>query len=270
MNILSIQSHVTYGFVGNKAGNFPLQCMGFDVWPVNTVQFSNHTGYPSYTGQIFAASHIQDIIDGLNKNNLLQKCDAILTGYMGSEEICKQAYAVVDQIKKINPNAVYLCDPVIGNTNCYVKPEVLKFFKNSLKADIITPNQFEAETLTGFKITNTESAKKCIKELQKNCSPIVVITGCKLEEYPDLLCTVSLDENNNLFVVKNKEQLSTLPINGTGDLFSALFLGKYLKSKDILKSTEFAIHYLDKVINNTISQKTRELQVLSERYSDPI
>lgn len=227
MNILSIQSHVTYGYVGNKAATFPLQCMGFDVWPINTVHFSNHTGYPTYTGMILPADNIQEIIKGLSANVFLQNCDAVLTGYMGTAEICEKTAAVVNEIKKINSKAIYLCDPVIGNTNCFVKPEVLKYFKEHLKADIITPNQFEAETLTDRKITNVDSLKTVMKELKQARSQIVVVTGCKLEEFPDLLCTVSSGHDGEFFIVKNKEQSFHLPINGTGDLFSALFLGKF-------------------------------------------
>jgi pyridoxine kinase len=121
-SILSIQSHVVYGYVGNKAATYPLQSMGFDVWPINTVQFSNHTGYRKWQGKIFSAEQIIKLVDGIFDIGQQHKCKAILSGYMGSSEICNAVSQIVQKFKNFNKNIIYLCDPVIGNNNCYVKP----------------------------------------------------------------------------------------------------------------------------------------------------
>lgn len=266
MAILSIQSHVSYGYVGNKAAVFPLQSMGFDVWPVNTVQFSNHTGYPQWAGEVFSGEHIKSVIQGMEKNGFLPRCEAVLSGYMGSAEICFAVYESVQKIKSINPKAIYLCDPVIGNTSCFVKPEVLDFFKTHLHADIITPNQFEAETLTGLKIEDIETLKKALSYFHNKGIKTVVITGNKLKEHPsDLVSAVS--DGEALYLVKNKEfNFKTAP-NGNGDLLSALFLGNYLKTKSISDSLAFSVHYLHRVLQNTLEKETRELQVISTNYA---
>lgn len=115
-----------------------LQSMGYDVWPVNTVQFSNHTGYGKWGGTIFSREHIKNIIQGIENLGVTNKCQAILSGYMGNSDICHEVLETVQKFKTKNANILYLCDPVIGNTSCFVKPEVLQFFKDHLQADIIT------------------------------------------------------------------------------------------------------------------------------------
>lgn len=267
MAILSIQSHVTYGFVGNKAAVFPLQSMGYDVWPINTVQFSNHTGYSSWTGEVFTGESIKNIIQGLEKNNFLPECQAILSGYMGSADICNAVYDSVKKIKALNSQVIYLCDPVIGNTSCFVKPEVLDFFKTQLHADIITPNQFEAETLSDLKIEDIPSLRKAISYFHHKNIKNVVVTGNKLKEYPlDLVSVVS--DGNSCYLVKNKEFHFTTPPNGNGDVMSSLFLGHFLKSGSVADSLAFAVHYLHLVLQNTLDKGTRELQVLSTHYPE--
>lgn len=267
MGILSIQSHVVYGYVGNKAAVYPLQSMGYDVWPVNTVQFSTHTGYPNWKGEVFSREHINQVIMAIESLALAKECEAILSGYMGSKDTCLEVYETVARFKKQNPELLYLCDPVIGNTNCFVKPEVLDFFKTSISADIITPNQFEAQTLSGIKITDKNSLMKAAKHFHERGIKTVVITGVKnLPDVPyDYFIYYSEGEINGM--APTKEYDFPYPVNGTGDLFSAVFLGTYLKTKDVVKATINAAYYMEKIVGVTHSLNARELQILSTKYS---
>jgi len=262
MSILSIQSHVVYGYVGNKAAVYPLQSMGYDVWPVNTVQFSTHTGYPDWKGEVFSSNHIKEIIDALLNLGVTSPCKAVLSGYMGSKDICLEVLNTVKKFKAQNNDLIYLCDPVMGNNNCYVKPEVLEFFKNNLQADIITPNQFEAETLSGIKITDNNSIKSVAEYFHNKNIAIVVITGIKNEGS----FGVFVSDKRKRYIVKTEEYNFDIPVNGTGDLFSAVFLGSYLKTKNALESTKNAVYYMNLVVKNTLEAKVRELQVISTRY----
>lgn len=266
MAILSIQSHVVYGYVGNKAAVYPLQSMGFDVWPVNTVQFSNHTGYGKWQGEIFSREHIHALIQGLEDIGVTDKCQAILSGYMGSKDICLEVAATVEKFKAKNPNILYLCDPVIGSTSCFVKPEVLDFFKNNLQADIITPNQFEAETLSGIKANKVQDLKDIAKYFFERGTSIVVITGVKLHELSPNDLYIFVFDKNTAYAIKTKEYQFKISPNGTGDLFSAIFLGNYLKTKNIIISLEHTVYCMDLVMQNTFAAKTRELQVTSLNY----
>ena len=268
MSILSIQSHVAYGYVGNKAAVYPLQAMGFDVWPVNTVQFSNHTGYEKWKGEIFSRKHIGDVIKGIEELGVADDCRAILSGYMGSREICEEVQDTVHRFKKTNKNLVYLCDPVIGKINCYVKPEILEFFTKKLCADIITPNQFEAEVLSGIKITDTNSLKTIAKKFHDLGIKIVIITGAKFNNIKtnDPYKFISTDSTS--YIGKVQEYLFQTPMSGLGDLFSALYLGNYLSTMDPIAALQKANHFMDKVIQNTFQSGKKELQVLSVDYKE--
>lgn len=265
MAILSIQSHVVYGYVGNKAAVYPLQSMGFDVWPVNTVQFSNHTGYGKWQGDVFSSQQVRGLIDGLEAIGVIDQCQAILSGYMGSQEICFEVMETVKRFKAQNANILYLCDPVIGNTNCFVKPEVLDFFKTSLFADIITPNMFEAETLSGIKITDNQSLRKNAEYFHQLGIKIIVITGITGVNWQQAL-NIFISDGERQYLIGAQEYKFAIPVNGTGDLFSSVFLGTYLASKDALTAAKNATYYMDLVVRNTYESHKRELQVISTRY----
>jgi pyridoxine kinase len=266
MGILSIQSHVVYGYVGNKAAVFPLQSMGYDVWPVNTVQFSNHTGYGKWQGEIFSKEHIRNIINGLVDIGVTNQCQAILSGYMGSSDICNEVFSTVKKLKSQNPKLLYLCDPVMGNTTCFVKPEVVDFFKVHLTADIITPNQFEAEMLSGIQIKNSADVKMTAEYFHARGIAVVIITGIKFYNSSQDDLYVSISDKKETHIVKTKEYPFTISPNGTGDLFSALFLGNYLATNDSLDALKRTIFFVDRVMHNTFENKNRELMVTSIDY----
>ncbi len=263
-SILSIQSHVVYGYVGNKAAAYPLQAMGFDVWPINTVQFSNHTGYGKWQGEIFSSDHILKLVDGIFELGHQSKCKAILSGYMGSGDICDAVSQIVRKFKDYNPNIIYLCDPVIGNTSCYVKPEVLKFFQSHLSADIITPNQYEAEILSGMTIKSVEDLKAVANHFHRLGIKVVVITGIKFHGDAELHTFAS--DGRDYFIIGTKEYNFEIHMSGTGDLFSSVFLGSYMKHHNLSLALRCATLMLQRALEATFISKERELQILSVKY----
>ncbi|NNM60464.1 MAG: pyridoxal kinase PdxY [Legionellales bacterium] len=265
MSILSIQSHVTYGYVGNKAAVFPLQSMGYDVWPINTVQFSNHTGYGKWTGQLFSAQHIREIVDGIEQLGVTAQCQAILSGYLGAGEIGQCVLETVARFKQANADLVYLCDPVIGDVGrgIFVKPEVLDFFKCNLHADIITPNHFEAEILTGKNIETLADAKQAAAYFHERGIKIVVITSLRISSQPQDKITVFLSDQGESALAETPLYHFEVAPNGTGDLFSALFLGSYLKLKKSVPALHASLALMDVVMAETYRQKSRELKVLA-------
>ena len=267
MAILSIQSHVAYGYVGNKAAVYPLQSMGYDVCPVNTVQFSNHTGYGKWQGEIFSREHIRNVIQGIVDIGVAKKCQAVLSGYMGSSEICFEVVATVEKFKALNRNLLYLCDPVIGNASCFVKPEVLDFFKTNLHADIITPNQFEAETLSGININRVADLKKVANYFHDLGIATVVITGLKIPELSPIHLQVFVSEGKQSFAVSTKEYQFAISPNGTGDLFSAVFLGNYLMTRDPILALRRTVYFTDLVMLKTFTAQSRELKITGISYA---
>jgi len=151
--VLSIQSHVVYGAAGNSAAVFPMRRLGVNVWPLNTVQFSNHTQYGKWTGSVQPPTELTDIVDGIAAVDALEKCDAVLSGYLGSEEQGAAVLDVVAKVKAANPNALYCCDPVMGHPEkgCIVVLGVAEYFQHTLApaADIVCPNTLELGILTG-------------------------------------------------------------------------------------------------------------------------
>lgn len=272
MNILSIQSHVSYGYVGNKAATFPLQSLGFEVWPINTVQFSNHTGYGHWQGDICTAEHIRSVIQGLLSLDLAKQCDAILSGYIGDKEIGQVILEAVQQFRQINSRLIYLCDPVMATPNgkaCFVKPDIPDFFRNqSLSiASIITPNHFEAEYLYGKEINNLNDLKNASDFFHNQGIDIVVITSLKLKEK----ITSSPKKPTAFLSSKRKQWLATMPdtpalLNGSGDLFSALYLGHFLLSQDALLAFRLALNKTYQIIQISLADNRRELKIVGNDY----
>lgn len=264
MGILSIQSHVVYGYVGNKAATYPLQSMGYDVWPINTVQFSRHTGYKKWEGKVFTQDHIYSLLKGVEDAGLVGKCEAVLSGYMGAPETCETVLDYVSRFKFYNDKILYLCDPVIGNSDCYVDPKIKEFFKTKLKADIITPNHFEAEVLSDSKIRSFEDLKKAAKYFHDKDIGVVVITGVTLPSLNNKISVFVSDKKTQNLILTQKQE--SAPISGTGDLFASIFLGKYLSTRDALDAAKKAVHLTEEAVKN--SANLDELNVLSVDYKN--
>ncbi|MGC1854986.1 MAG: pyridoxal kinase PdxY [Candidatus Aquirickettsiella sp.] len=275
MNILSIQSHVSYGYVGNKAATFPLQALGFEVWPVNTVQFSNHTGYGHWQGDICSAEQVRAVIQGLVSLDLARQCDAILSGYIGDKDIGQVILEAVQQFRQANPKIIYLCDPVMATPNgkvCFVKPDIPDFFRNQslVMASIITPNHFEAEYLYGKKINNLNDLKQAAHFFHSLGILIVIVTSLNLKEKNKL----NSNKSTTFFSSKQGQWLAAIytptipaPINGTGDLFSALFLGHLLLTKDALAAFSLALNKTYQVLQATHAENRRELKIIDNDYT---
>ncbi|HET8926702.1 MAG TPA: pyridoxal kinase, partial [Microbacterium sp.] len=153
MKILSIQSAVAFGHVGNSAAVFPLQRIGVDVLPVHTVNFSNHTGYGAWRGPLISPDDVREVITGIEERGVFGQIDVVLSGYQGSEGIADVILDTVARVKAANPSAIYACDPVMGNakSGCFVAPAIPILLRDRVvpQADLITPNQFELGYLTG-------------------------------------------------------------------------------------------------------------------------
>ena len=192
MPILSIQSWVAYGHVGNAAAVLPLQRLGFEVWAVNTVQFSNHTGYGQWTGQVYTGAMVRELIDGIGARGALTRCDAVLSGYMGDAGIGSAILHAVETVRAANPHAIYCCDPVIGDfeTGIYVRHGIEDLMRETAlpQADIATPNRFELERLTGMECPTLDAVKLAAERLRAMMRPdglrCVLLTSLETEATP--------------------------------------------------------------------------------------
>ncbi|GAB5034629.1 pyridoxal kinase [Nannochloropsis oceanica] len=229
--VLSIQSHVVHGYVGNKSAVFPLQLLGLDVDPVNSVQFSNHTGYSTCNGDVLNGAQLLALIDGLERNNLLSCYTHLLTGYIGSASFLQAVVQIALKLKQKNPDLIYVCDPVLGDEGkIYVPEDLVEMYKTLVLpvADVLTPNQFEAEMLTGIKIQNESDAQRACLLLHAHGPRTVVVTSASLEGGYDALHVVGSQRHGISWRSPDMCRLLVPRIpgdyTGTGDLTAALLL----------------------------------------------
>jgi pyridoxine kinase len=233
MNILSIQSHVAYGHVGNASAVFPMQRLGVEVWPIHTVQFSNHTGYGAWKGRVFDAPAIEDLVDGIAERGVLPRCDGVLSGYMGSADIGTAILSAVERVRAANPKALYCCDPVIGDVGrgVFVRPGIPEFMREHAvpSADIVTPNQFELDVLSGMGTRTLASITQAVSAVQRLGPKVVLVTSVDAQETPADAVDLVAGEGGRFWRVRTPKL--SLSVNGAGDAIAALFSVHYARSR---------------------------------------
>lgn len=265
MPILSIQSHVAYGHVGNDAAVFPLQRLGHEVWAVHTVQFAAHTGYGPPKGQVFEASHIRDVMDGIAMRDDFASCEAVLSGYMGSVAIGGAILDAVQRVKAANPAALYVCDPVLGDVGkgFFVRPEMPDFMRDHVVpcADIVTPNLFELEALTGMICATLEDTKRALQMVHDKGPRVIVLTSAVIDETPKDAIDMLASDENGLWRVRTS-RLGFSP-NGAGDLTASLFTAHYLRTRSVSEALGMASSSVYAVLQETLKKGGGELALIA-------
>jgi pyridoxine kinase len=267
--VLSIQSHVAYGHVGNRAAVFPLERMGFDVWPINTVQFSNHTGYGSWTGEVFTAAHLSLVWGGVKSRGVIGDCEAVVSGYLGSAEVGQFVIEAVDEVKAARPGAVYCCDPVMGDygRGFFVSEDIPPFIARHVvaSADIITPNQFEAEYISDNPIGSVDDAKRSCEMIHGMGPKVVLITSFKPEDKTNSHISMFLSTGEGFRMITTPELPVNPPMNGAGDLTAAVFLGRYLAKRDAVDAFELTADSVFSVFERSFASRSRELDLIGSQ-----
>jgi len=243
--ILSIQSSVAYGHVGNSAATFPLMRLGIEVWPVLTVHFSNHTGYGSWRGPLLAASDVADVVAGIDERGVLGRVDAVLSGYQGAEDVGAAVLRTVELVQERNPDAIYCCDPVMGDVGrgFYVRPGIPEFMRDRVvpAARIVTPNHFELDFLTGRRTRTLAEVLAAAHALRERGPEVVLVTSVLADDVadaggtvgegpgtdPDTLTMLAVTGEGAWQVVTPRFERT---FTGSGDITAALFLAHYLTS----------------------------------------
>lgn len=262
--ILSIQSWVAYGHVGNASAVFPLQRLGAEVWAINTVQFSNHTGYGAWTGQVYTGESVRALLDGIEARGVLGRCDAVLSGYMGDAGIGEAILDAASRVRAANPHAIYCCDPVIGDEGrgVFVRPGIPEFMRNHAvpAADIATPNQFEIEHLTGHSCATTEGAKQAVAALQAAMHGgmrSVLLTSLRTADTPGDSLDMMAGEGGQFWRLRTP--LLPISVNGAGDAIAALYLFHRLASGSARVALERAAASVHGLLRRTAEAGSREI-----------
>lgn len=273
MKILSIQSAVAYGHVGNSAAVFPLQRIGVEVLPVYTVNFSNHTGYGAWRGPLISPADVAEVLTGIEERGVFPQIDAVLSGYQGSEGIGDVILDAVARVKAANPAAVYACDPVMGNakSGCFVAPAIPVLLRERVvpAADIITPNQFELGFLTGTEPADLESTLVSA-DLARDMGPrTVLVTSVERPDAPEGTIEMLAATDDGAWIV----QTPRIPMkaNGSGDVTAALFTAHYGATGDPALALARTVSSVFDLLQNTYDSGERELQLVEsqEAYAHP-
>jgi pyridoxine kinase len=273
VNILSIQSSVAYGHVGNSAAVFPLQRLGHEVWPVYTVNYSNHTGYGSWRGPMIPAADVADIITGIEERGALAQVDAVLSGYQGGSDIADVIIDAVARVKEANPKALYACDPVMGNakSGCHVGDAIPPLLRDRVVpvADIITPNQFELGFLTGREASDLASTLDAVDAAREMGPGTVLVTSLERPERPAGTIEMLAVNDSGAWLVRTPY----LPFkrNGSGDVTAALFTGHYVSTGDAADALARTASSVFDLVENTYQADSRELLLIESQdaYANP-
>ncbi|BBV66126.1 TPA: pyridoxal kinase PdxY [Kluyvera ascorbata] len=276
-NILAIQSHVVFGHAGNSAAEFPMRRLGANVWPLNTVQFSNHTQYGQWTGCVMPPAHLTEIVQGIAAIDQLKRCDAVLSGYLGSAEQGEHILGIVRQVKAANPQAKFFCDPVMGHPEkgCIVAPGVAEFHKRYAMpaSDIIAPNLIELEILAGRDVKDVDDAVLAARELIAQGPEIVLVKHLARAGY-------SQDRFEMLLVTADEAWHISRPLIdfgarhpvGVGDVTSGLLLVKLLQGATLREALEHVTAAVYEIMVTTKEMGEYELQVVAaqDRIAKPV
>ncbi|GGD22582.1 pyridoxal kinase PdxY [Nocardioides daphniae] len=273
MKILSIQSHVAYGHVGNSAAVFPLQRRGHEVWPVLTVNYSNHTGYGEWGGPIIAPADVASVIDGIEARGVLGQVDAVLSGYQGGAGIADVILSAVDRVKAANPAATYTCDPVMGNakSGCFVHPDVPPLIREKVvpKADVITPNQFELGFLTETEPSDLDSTLASADIAMEMGPSTVLVTSVERPDRPEGTIEMMAVTREAAWIV----QTPHLPFkaNGSGDVTAALFTAHLRETGSPAQALAATTSSVFDLLQTTLDSGERELRLVQsqEFFAEP-
>ncbi len=265
MRILSIQSHVAYGHVGNASAVFALQRLGTEVWPIHTVQFSNHTGYGDWKGRIYDGESIDELVQGIDDRGVLGTATAVLSGYLGSADIGHAVLAAVARVKAVNPDAVYCCDPVIGDVGrgVFVRPGVPEFMIDVAlpQADLVTPNHFELDLLADTETRTLASVKDAVSAVQARGPRVVLTTSLVTDETPDDAVDLLASAEGRHWLVRTPRL--GLSVNGAGDATAGLFLAHWLRTGSAAEALGAATASIFGLLARTEEAGSREILLIS-------
>ena len=273
MRLLSIQSGVAYGHVGNSAAVFPLQRLGVEVVPVDTVAYSNHTGYGAWRGLRFTPEQIAEVLLGIEERDVFPTLDVVLSGYLGDAGVAAVVAETVRRVQAASPTAIFVCDPVMGNATVgrFVSPDIPELLRRTVipLADVITPNQFELGLLTDTQPSTLDSLLAAV-DLARAAGPstVLVTSVLRAEADPGRIEMLVVDPSGAWLVATPR-----LPgkFGGTGDVTAALFTAHLLSTRDPAVSLGRTVSSVFDLIELTIASGDRELRIVQsqERYVSP-
>lgn len=263
--VLSIQSHVAFGHAGNSSAVFPLQRIGVEVWPVLTVNFSNNSSYGSFRGPLISAEDVASVVQGIDEREVLTQVDAVLSGYQGSAEVGGVILQAAALVKQRNPSAIYCADPVMGDVGrgFYARPGIPEFMRDEVTpvADIMTPNLFELEFLTGKTTSSSADVIEAAHALRAMGPATVLVTSVTGADVPEGVLRMLAVDATAVWQVDTP--LLDRAFTGSGDLTTAMFLAHLLRTGDLGHALERTASIVYSVLEQTTREGSRELRLVA-------
>ena len=264
MAILSVQSSVAYGHVGNAAAVFALRRTGHDVWPIDTVRYSNHPGHGRFRGRRASPEEIGELVGGLADLGVLPRIRAVLSGYLGAVEAGPVLLDAVARVRAANPRALFFCDPVMGDRDrgLYGAADLVRFFREDAlpAADIIAPNHFELEVLAERALPTTTEVLAATDMLAARGPATILVTSLLGEEAdPGSIATLARERDGAWRVITPRLAHAA---RGAGDLLAALFLGHRLDERPVADALARAVASVFAVIEATVAAGADELRLV--------
>ena len=269
MNVLSIQSRVVYGRVGNSAAGFVLQCLGHEAWTLDTVTLSNHPGHPAWRGRSTPPDELRALLAGLEGVGALARCDVLLSGYLGQAATAEVVVEALAALRRHNPGALYACDPVLGERTkgVYVREGVRAAMTERLLplADLVFPNSFELELLTGGDTSTAKGVLDAARDLRdrQQRPGLIVVTGIERDDGPAGMIEVLALDGTGAWLAAT--QRLEVPAHGAGDTFAALFLGHYLRQRRAETALARALTAMDAIMRASVASGADELDLVAAR-----
>lgn len=267
--ILSFQSRVVWGHVGNSVAEFALRRTGTDVWPLDTVCLSHHPGHGRPRGRVRTAAELAELVEGLDDAGILKGCRAVLSGYLGSAENGRVVLDTVARLKRRRADALFCCDPVMGDhdVGLYVDERLVRFFRDEAiaAADLLVPNHFELEMLAQSPLPSLDAVVAAGDELRAHGPSTLLVSS---------LTTVGSDEIGTLLITGDGAWLATtprlpLPARGAGDLLAALFLARWLRDAGPQQSFAGAVAATFAVLAASLDAPELRLVAAQQAMADP-
>lgn len=264
MSILSIQSQVICGHVGHNAATPAWHRLGFEVWAVPSVLYSNHPGHGPHSGFVLEAEQLSDLLAGLGQRGALDSLQAVHTGYLGNVAQGAAVRDLLDTIAERHPSAHYCCDPVIGDSDSglYVADDLAAFIAEHLvpRCHLATPNQFEMEYLCGHKLTDSGAFLAAADGLIKKGPATVIITSAHCRDRFDSgICTLAVRADEAWLCAQ--PELAGVP-KGTGDLFAALIHARLLQQHSLGHALSLATTSVQRILELGQKAGSDELLVI--------
>lgn len=261
IDLVSVQSQVVYGSVGNSVAVPALQACGLNVAAVPTVMLSNTPHYPSIHGGAVPIDWFSGYLQDLLARGALRRARAILAGYLGSPAQAAVLARWIDRVRAERPRIQVLIDPVIGDHDhgIYVDPGLIDAYRQHLlpRADGLTPNGFELACLTGQRADDPEAVICAARRLLTGRTGWVVVTSAAPGACaPDELRVAVVTRNGHRVITHPR--IPAAP-KGTGDLFSAMLTARLLAGASVFEAAERASDQVIAAVQRTHRAQCAEL-----------